>query len=322
MTKNRHYFIVLTLFLFVVIVWAPAGMLKADHQNSEHKVSVILDNCSSDRWISLRQGLEQAAEEHHVVINYVSTDTALRIDEQIDLINTEIENGAEGIIVRMIASDDCVEEMESISQRTALMLLESDIGPEDVYALTAPDNQELGRALANAILDRFGQELSERQIGILYGNQSLISMQQRLKGLEEVLSENNTRIVWRRRSVTKDNYQELQRIDSADIIVALGNDETEQMADYIMMTDHGDRERYLYGIGCSEKVVYHLDKGLIDMLVVPNDFSMGYQSMEAIAKQLRYHLSAPNGSKVDYLIINKQNLYDEENQKVLFPIVQ
>lgn len=322
MTKSRHYFIILTLFLFLVIAWAWVGMLNADQQSSAYKVSVILDNCNSDRWISLRQGLEQAAEEYNIAIHYVSTDAALRIDDEIDLINAEIENGAEGIIVRMMASDGCVEEMESISQRTALMLLESDIDPEDVYTLTAPDNQELGRALANAILEEFGEDLSKKQIGILYGNQSLISMQQRLQGLEEVLAEHHTRVVWRRRSVTKDNFQELQRIDTADIIVALGNDETGQMADYIMMTDDGDRECYLCGIGCSEKVVYHLDKELIDTLVVPNDFAMGYQSMEAIAKQLRYHLSAANGSKVDYLVINKENLYDEENQKVLFPIVQ
>lgn len=322
MKRNRRYFIFLTLVLFLIIVWAFAGMLNSGDQYSEYKVSVILDNYSSDRWISLRQGLDQAAEKYNVDINFVSTDSAMNIGDEIDLINAEIENGADGIIVRMMESSGYVEEIESISQRTALMLLESDINPEDVYALTGPDNQELGRALAQTLLDEFGEELKGKRIGILYGNQSLISMQQRQKGLEEMLTENNATVVWRRRSVTKDNFNELQRIDKADIIVALGNDETEQMADYIMMTDQAERECYLCGIGCSEKVVYYLDKELIDSLVVPNDFSMGYQSMAMVARQLRYHLPVVSGGIVNYMVINKENLYDEENQKLLFPIVQ
>ena len=61
---------------------------------------------------------------------------------------------------------------------------------------------------------------------------------------------------------------------------------------------------------------------MINTLVVPNDFSMGYQSMEAIARKLQYRLSETDSNRVDYLIVNKNNLYDAENQKVLFPIVQ
>ena len=61
---------------------------------------------------------------------------------------------------------------------------------------------------------------------------------------------------------------------------------------------------------------------MIKTLVVPNEFNMGYQSVHAIAKQLQYRLSGSESTTVESLVINKQNLYDEENQKILFPIVQ
>lgn len=56
--------------------------------------------------------------------------------------------------------------------------------------------------------------------------------------------------------------------------------------------------------------------------MVPNEFNMGYQGMEAIAKQLIYHMDTTRSSKVNYLVVDREHLYDADIQKVLFPIVQ
>ena len=74
--------------------------------------------------------------------------------------------------------------------------------------------------------------------------------------------------------------------------------------------------------GCSEKNVYYLDKGEIRALIVPNEFNIGYLSVAAIAGQLREPLSSAKTEEIGFLTITKENLYDEENQKILFPIVQ
>ena len=49
---------------------------------------------------------------------------------------------------------------------------------------------------------------------------------------------------------------------------------------------------------------------------------MGYQSVHTIAEQIKYKFSSAESTTVDSLVINRQNLYDEENQKTLFQIVQ
>ena len=46
------------------------------------------------------------------------------------------------------------------------------------------------------------------------------------------------------------------------------------------------------------------------------------QRMEAIAKQLIYHMDTTRSSKVNYLVVDREHLYDADIQKVLFPIVQ
>ncbi len=57
-------------------------------------------------------------------------------------------------------------------------------------------------------------------------------------------------------------------------------------------------------------------------VVVPNEFHMGYQGMQALAWQLQYHLAKAEDSETGYLVVDQEKLYEESNQKILFPIVQ
>ena len=110
--------------------------------------------------------------------------------------------------------------------------------------------------------------------------------------------------------------------EPVDILITLGNAETETAVDYLQADTSYKQQFMIYGEGCSDKTVYYLDKGIIKSLVVPNEFNMGYQSVHAIAEQIKYKFSSAESTTVESLVINRQNLYDEENQKILFPIVQ
>lgn len=321
MTRNKIYFGMLILILAAIIAWTSYSMLNVGKKEESHSVSVIVNNSNSDRWIALRQGLEQAAKDYNIDLNYVSTGEFASVEEEMALVNRELENGAEGIILQMISSEEQGEYIAELSGRTAVMLLESDIKPEGVLAFAGPDNSELGLAVADAVKQEVDGTSGDTAIGILCGNQNQLAMQQRLQGLMEGLEGESVEIVW---TIEKGEVQADETIEliSVDIIIALGNDETEQMVDYLQAEEGMESDCLLYGVGCSEKAVYYLDKGVIKTLVVPNEFNMGYQSMEAVANQLRYHLTAAEDSRVDYLVIDRTNLYDADNQKVLFPIVQ
>ncbi len=320
MKKNRLYFGVLSLILLLIIAWASYSMLHVAKEEETHIVSVIVNDSNNDRWIALREGLEQAAGDYNIDLNFVSTGKFASVDEELALINRELENGAEGIIVQMMGE---TEELEEISSRAAVMLLETDVSPEGVYAFAGPDNNAIGNALADAIKEDFGAELSGKTVGILSGNEEKLSTQQRLSGLQEGLNGTGAEILWKIGCANEQsrNTDALQGAAPVDIVIALENDETERMVDYLQ-AENTRMQSFLYGVGCSEKAVYYLDKGVICTLVVPNEFNMGYQSMEAVANQLNYRLTKAADCQVDYLVVDRTSLYDEDNQKVLFPIVQ
>lgn len=105
MNKNRIYFGCLIAVVFAVIAYASYGMLNRRQPEKLYPVSVIVDNSSSDRWFAFREGLKQAARDHHVQLNIVSTGELPDLEEEKVLIEREKENGAQGIIIQMCESD-------------------------------------------------------------------------------------------------------------------------------------------------------------------------------------------------------------------------
>lgn len=324
MKRNRIYFGLLLFILLVIIAWSSLAMLNVGKTERTFSVSVIVNDSNNDRWIALREGLEQAAQDYNIELNYVSTGNISDMEEEMALIQREADLGADGMIVQMVGSEVSAEQMATIDGRTALMLIETDVMPEGLYPYIGPDNRAVGASVAEAVKEDFGRSLTGKKIGILAGNQEQIAMQQRLDGLETALD--GIEIEWMIPGQPAESAVYIlakQRTSPVDVIVALGNSEVEVAVDYLLtLTEEEKAKISLYGAGCSEKAVYYLDKGIISSLVVPNEFNMGYQSMEEMARQLEYRLSDAESQTVDYLVVDRTNLYDADNQKVLFPIVQ
>lgn len=321
MKRDRVYFSVLILILISIATWASYNIYNTGKNEEIHTVSVIVNNSNNDRWTAFRQGLEQAADDYNIDLNFVSTGAFASVEEEVAMIHREIDNGAEGVIVQMFESTEELHGMEEISSRAAVMLLETDVMPEDVYAFAGADNNAIGTTLAEVLKQEFGDSLAGKRVGVLCGNQKQLAMQERLAGVVQGLEGTGADIIWTLESVgdTGANENTTLKLASVDIVIALENDETERVVDSLQGSG---TKCLLYGVGCSEKAVYYLDKGVIRTLVVPNEFQMGYQSLEAMAAQLQYHLTKAEHCVVDYLVVNRDNLYDVENQKILFPIVQ
>lgn len=327
--KNKVWFCILILGMLTAIALSYYGMVNSGKTRKIHKVSVIVNDSGSERWIAMRQGIEQAADDCGIDINYVTTGNFQSFEEELAVIRREFDNGAEGVIVQFTAAgaeDDAVRFLAG----SPVMLLESDIEPQEVCPLTAPDNYALGCALAEAFLAE-GAALGER-VGVLYEaageeteqNVPYPAMQDRLAGVRETLGGAGIETAWEL-ALTPDAPPEEAAAQlaglPADAVLALGNNAAEAAVDYLQGKD-GEGKWALYGIGCSGKAVYYLDRGEIQSLVVPDEFKMGYQSVANMARRLQYPLSEMESSAVDYLVVDRDNLYDADRQKQLFPLVQ
>lgn len=322
--RRKFGFGMLILLLLIVIFISAYSILNIGQQEESYSVSVILDNSSSDRWIVALEGMEQAAGDYGVELNVISTSKISSLAGEKELINRELEDDAEGIILQMVEDTGASDLLENISNRTKVLLVDTDVTPEGVYEVVKPDYKEVGEAIGERILKDYGDRLANKKIGILSGDQNQLAFQQRLEGLEAALGDYQTQISWIMENENTDSelrLAQIQKKGSVDVLVALSTEETELAVDCVT-EEEGYAYTRIYGEGSSEKTIYYLDQGLISALVVPNEFNMGYLSVKKMVEELEYKTGKEEDFQVGYLIIDKENLYDKDNQKILFPIVQ
>ena len=87
-------------------------------------------------------------------------------------------------------------------------------------------------------------------------------------------------------------------------------------------SEHGLHGAVVYGIAHSTQAAYYLDTGVVECLVVPDEFNVGYQSMSEIADSLEHFFHKEESREVLYTVIRRETLFSEENQEILFTMSQ
>lgn len=116
----------------------------------------------------------------------------------------------------------------------------------------------------------------------------------------------------------KDAFLEAQ--PPVDIVLALDDRSVVRFGEYAV--SHPSVQTSVYGIAHSMEAVYYLDEDIVNCLVVPDEFNVGYQSLTKIADQIQKTSVEIPKQAVSYTIIRKETLFTEENQNILFTMGQ
>lgn len=326
MKSNKNMFILLVAILLVVVLLAStSALVMSGIGETPTKVSVVIDDSSSGRWSSFLAGMEQAAKDTGVKVNVVSTSKNMTVKQQSEIINDEISAGADGVILQVTSSQGTAEMISDISRKAVLLLVdtsaEMDVDVEGRSACIQVDNVELGRALANEVRIALGNDLRGQSIGIIAGNQKQYSIEERLQGFNENIESSGAKILWTDNSIinVSDKIALRQENAKADVLVALDNSTLEAACEFALKQENPP---YIFGEGNSIKVVSYVDDGIITSMVVPNEYYMGYQSITAVARRVENKLTPMENETISFRVVNRENLFDENNQRMLFPVIQ
>ncbi|MEG0370169.1 MAG: substrate-binding domain-containing protein, partial [Hungatella sp.] len=77
--------------------------------------------------------------------------------------------------------------------------------------------------------------------------------------------------------------------------------------------------RGFYGMGTTLETLNYLDEGIIDGMIVANDFIQGYLSVEKAVEAIQ-NTGTHETIQTEYFYINKENIRKKEYQKLLYPI--
>lgn len=316
MKRNRVSVILFLIIIISVIGYSAYEMVNQRKDEDYISVSVIVNDSSNVRWDAFRIGLEQGAEDNHVHLNLVSTGTFQDAQEEQTIVKRELDGDADGVIVDPYSSEkDIILPAESAKP---VVLIETGIETDKLFNSVMTDHVKLGKSLADAVIKD-----KAVKVGILSGNQEQLGMRQRLKSVQDALAEAGIEISWilsEKEFNKKIRSMEYFADHQTDTVISLENNSTEKAVDILLNDDSISWK--LYGEGRSEKLIYYLDKGLIQELAVPNEYYMGYESMVLAAQSIRYYTDKTEQADVEFYMISKENLYDEETSRILFPNVR
>ena len=299
----------------VVSLFYPASPREEKHS----KVSMIVYGEDSERWENMRQGAALVCKEKNADLSMMTTLSENDPEEQIEIIEREIEDGADAMVIAACDSNRLKSYFDENHPRIPVVFVETLETGEGDFLSIAPDDYEMGKKIGEEIV---GNESDIVTVAVISGNMEKDSVLLRRKGLLDTIDGKVGKIIdWNQGEktspVTRTFIQKAIVSEATDVIVTFDNTITDSLLDALTNLNKHSK---IYSVSTSNMAVYYLNNGEIKALGFPNEFSMGYLAAfyatdEAGAKKLY-----PD-RKIDYKIIRKETMYDKDNQALLFPFV-
>lgn len=309
--NKRSMLLMLAMLLCFVLLFGV--LLRAGPETSSkqaQRISVVLYESGGGRRTSMVLGIRQACTELEIespiVVMADMNDTA----RQMSLIEEEMGSGTGGLIVAPV-DEALAPFLQTVNESLPLVLVETPL--DDKITTVAQDDANLGKTLAQ------GMVAQESEVVVLYSNMHRQSNLLRYNAFMEEMQRLGIAVEQWEAADGVAKYIETQLAGKPPrAVVAFDTQTLEYAIDAAVAIDAHPR---LYGIGSSEKIVYHLDRQLVTETCFVNEFNMGYAAVMKLAGKLGLAaLTYPDA--IDYTLVNHSNMYNAEVERLLFPIIQ
>lgn len=323
MKSSRKSFILIEVILGILVVFLAVFMLQKNGENPR-KISVILLGPEDSQWASFRYGLKMAAADLDVDVYVTGTEGINTAKEEQQVLEREIEKGVDAVLVQPIPETDMQETLKRTAKRIPMLLVESGCPGTDeksILPVTQPDHEQMGKTLGEELIRDQAGTLKGKRIGIYLTERQSRGAKERESGVKSALEGTGAEIAWTFCGQDDENSTKtLKTQPKVDVILALDNAASIRAGEYSAAMDL--HHAMIYGIGTSTEAVYYLDTGAMECLVVPDAFSMGYQSLAEVVGYLDKSAGRLSGTTVSHTVLRRETLFSRENQELLYTMSQ
>jgi ribose transport system substrate-binding protein len=274
-------------------------------------------------WQTVRDGIRSASKDFDVDVSIVGPQSETQVDEQIQIIRTAIRSKPDAIVLAAADYDRLVPVAKEIKDaHIPLVTIDSFIKGDYADTKIGTDNYNAGQKAGAALLGRLPPGSPVMIMSYVQGTSSAIDresgVRDALRGKAEIVG---TVYSSGEKDIAYMQALNLLRTDT-DLkgIVAL-NDPTTIGAARALKESGRAKDVVLIGFDNSQTVLEFVEAEVIRDTVVQKPFNMGYLGIRAAMDLIRGRKVEPfidTGAQV----INHQNMFLPENQKLLFPVTQ
>ncbi|GED59915.1 substrate-binding domain-containing protein [Brevibacillus formosus] len=315
----------LVALVAVTLFYSCSASLTNVEVDKKKTVALIVRMKHGDYWRTVKLGAEMAAKEYERNLNFYAPDYEEDAQRQMELVHQAIADGSETIVVAP-SDEQVLREAIKLTRERAIPILVLDTDGKDsaVKSYIGTDNYDMGKKAFEKMVYLIGKK---GQIALLGTNRVKENAKRREQGVldllpremqvelvanENVPSDKKQIGEWTRELIRK--HPQLKGVIALDATTAIGVAEE--------MENSGLRDNVkIVAIDSPLEVLEYLQEGIISATIIQKPLSMGYLGV-------KYAVEASDGEAVPSLVdtgtkvIDRENMFWSENQKLLFPFVK
>ena len=302
-----------------------AGLSGCAGQQRQLRVTLVLktETDVAEFWGMLLSGVERAAEEYNVKLKVLASPNETAIDTQIELIRQTVAEKPDVMILSAADYDRCAEATEeAIAAGIGVVAVDTDVNAEGRACYVGSDNYEMGLEM--------GQQMASYlpeggKVAVIQHMLTTTTGIDRTRGVIDALTQaGNIEILGsfccdnstdRAQAITQELLErepdisgfvctnEVCNVGAANALVELGM---------------GGK---VFVVGCdnSQRQIAFLEQNIIQAIVTQRPFNMGYMAVQQ-AVEVASGEKTEDFVEVPCVLITRENMYTQENQKLLFPL--
>ena len=276
------------------------------------ELSVIIREPDSPLWFNCRQGMEQAAGELGAELRFIPLTGFNNVAEQVQMVRSEVENGSDLFVIASADSEVLGPQLNELTGQRTVVAMESTMEAAADYI--GLDNQAVGEALARELLDHY----QGGTVLLVNTAPQVQAVDQRAAAARRLLEEQGLSLEYRETpaSLLSQSLSRMTSQTAARSVMVFEHTATLQAAkakeaDALTCT--------LYGVGASGSIPVYLERGTLRAVAAWSEYAIGYQAVTQALGIYDGSVTA-SGDDISFSIVNGEDIYDPEIQKLLFPV--
>ncbi|MDR2752597.1 MAG: substrate-binding domain-containing protein [Clostridiales bacterium] len=288
---------------------------------SRRYVALVSKTTTNAFWKYVYAGANVAATEYNLALTMDGPENEKNYVAQNKLVEKAVADGAEAIVFSAIdynASTKTIQE--AVKKGVKIIVIDSDVNSDQVSCRIGTDNYAAGCMAAKAAM---GCEEGVLNIGIVNIDKNTANGQQREQGFRDEIAKDMRVAMVQTVNAMEGEEEALEKtkqllLDYPGINVLVGLNEWTGLGISDAVEELGLAEKTLVvAFDNNVRCIRRLESGEVDALIVQNSFAMGYLGIESAYKLLKGG-TLPERINTDITLITRENMYDEDCQKVLF----
>lgn len=310
--------LVILLCLAALFVISSTDLVLKEQETPIYHISIIFNDVKDDYVQNYKKGIEQTFAEWTTDINYVTLYDRNDAAQQMELIEREIENGADAIILFPVKSESMAAMLEKKSFTTPIVCVGAEMHSEKIVSSIHGDPKKSGALMALQIAADMGSK--KRQVYLLMNQQERgdsMALQAEMADCFAAEQIPYTSVLYDTEEELAANIKEIYKTDRRACFVSMDTYTQDTILSSTTMVENSACRFYSFGV--TDRILYYVNNGDIEAAVVNNDFDMGYLSMKTAISLLRKE-PVLTDITVESILVNKNQVYDKKHEKILFPI--